>query len=519
MSLDYSARSQERSATMDPADAGAALAARIARIRLGQEPYPEHAPSYVVLDPLHVARLRKAVDTLNKRATRKGAFPLALLESERTWQDMPTGRTLAVRRVTILGEVPDLGDWRWVARLEHTPSGNVLHRVQDWRPLPSHLAALPPDTLESYRMRGPQCDHCDTRRARNETYVVRNMTTGQTVQVGRSCLESYTGSDPLAALSALDAFATLAEEARATSELHDDPHAMPGYQTWAIVAAAIAQPTRLAYACWDAAPRYLRPETELTPDDRDAMESARDRVASALIVTGRHLEGERLAALAGGTWPEGFERLPERWHNLAVILAEGFAPREHAGTVVSVLRFLDEREADARAARERAEALDPAACMRRFQEAMQVVGVVTGGIEARTLARVLVMTPADLAPLVRAARALAVAEGSVSADPIEPAPVGTALAAQGTRGTWRATVHTVRRFHTHGGGWVVGMEHACQDGRRRFSVVFYKGGPLPAGVVEGGTVRVTGTVQGTSWSRFRGADETTLNDSPTFEAV
>ena len=39
------------------------------------------------------------------------------------------------------------------------------------------------------------CDHCKTERNRKDTYIVRNVKTGEFKQVGKRCLEDYTGLD------------------------------------------------------------------------------------------------------------------------------------------------------------------------------------------------------------------------------------------------------------------------------------------------------------------------------------
>lgn len=87
--------------------------------------------------------------------------------------------------VTIIGEVPRLADWEPVAVLTREQDGPVITRL--W----PGLATEP--NLTTFRGTDPQCEHCHTRRHRNDTYVVRNTATGELRQIGRNCLTAFTG--------------------------------------------------------------------------------------------------------------------------------------------------------------------------------------------------------------------------------------------------------------------------------------------------------------------------------------
>lgn len=45
------------------------------------------------------------------------------------------------------------------------------------------------------------CEHCKTRRRRNDVFVVHNRETGEQIQVGRTCLQDFLGVDPAAILA------------------------------------------------------------------------------------------------------------------------------------------------------------------------------------------------------------------------------------------------------------------------------------------------------------------------------
>lgn len=71
--------------------------------------------------------------------------------------------------------------WVFVGTIEHTAQGNILRSVSDEHKIP-----------ERYKDAEPYCEHCHTKRARKDTYVVFNEETGEFKQVGKSCLKEYT---------------------------------------------------------------------------------------------------------------------------------------------------------------------------------------------------------------------------------------------------------------------------------------------------------------------------------------
>lgn len=84
--------------------------------------------------------------------------------------------------VALHGEFPKLEGWDLVGVVEHTEFGNILRTIPG--------KAMDP----AYRDQAPTCDHCETSRARKETFVVINTETQEVKRVGRSCLKDYLGS-------------------------------------------------------------------------------------------------------------------------------------------------------------------------------------------------------------------------------------------------------------------------------------------------------------------------------------
>ena len=73
--------------------------------------------------------------------------------------------------------------WEFVGTIEHRDSGNVIRCA---------VSANDDIIPERYRTCAPFCEHCGTHRNRKDTYLVRNVETGEFKMRGKQCLMSYT---------------------------------------------------------------------------------------------------------------------------------------------------------------------------------------------------------------------------------------------------------------------------------------------------------------------------------------
>ena len=98
-------------------------------------------------------------------------------------------RSLALVEINIAGERPIVAGWRFAAVIEATPAGNLLRKSPDFDG----------DLPLRFRNCTSECDHCNTVRQRSETFVVQHVDSGEFKQVGRTCLQDFTGAaDPSA---------------------------------------------------------------------------------------------------------------------------------------------------------------------------------------------------------------------------------------------------------------------------------------------------------------------------------
>jgi hypothetical protein len=177
------------------------------------------------------------------------------------------------------------------------------------------------------------------------------------------------------------------------------------------------------------------------------------------------LAAER-AALAGQPWPEGVERLPERLHNVSVMVSEGVVEPTHADLVGTLRAWFQARQP------------------RDTGAAYRAMLLAVFGPDAT------VATLPDLETMGKVARwaLTANAQGAARAFLAALAPVTLSTPPEvGAEGEWSAVVEAIRPYR-NGGGAVVRLDCAG-----RFLTVF-QSGAVPAGVVEGGSVVVSGTV-------------------------
>ncbi len=138
--------------------------------------------------------VKAKLDKLARKAARLGVgaifytlaktFSVPLPDEERP----AAGEVLTIEALTIRGDAPVLEGWAFVATLQHetTDDGKIvtiLRTVDDTINLPKKYRTATPD----------DCDHCNTRRQRNDTFVVLNVETGEFKQVGRQCLKDFLG--------------------------------------------------------------------------------------------------------------------------------------------------------------------------------------------------------------------------------------------------------------------------------------------------------------------------------------
>ena len=131
----------------------------------------------------YMPELEKKMARIRKKCERYGCrFSFEITGEDYRKITDPDGNDHTMRFVII--EVDGnaiINDWEFIGSVEHTPKGNIIRKAMAGVEVP-----------ERYRESDPYCEHCNTRRRRNETYIIHNIKTGEFKQVGKSCLKDYT---------------------------------------------------------------------------------------------------------------------------------------------------------------------------------------------------------------------------------------------------------------------------------------------------------------------------------------
>jgi hypothetical protein len=149
-----------------------------------------------------VGFVEKHIARLNRKAQKLGLDEITLHKSgvittviEKT--DPATGRTskreIKLCDITVCGEEIKLSGWALVGELSHDDvPGKVVLRSCPGSEIPTQYRDATPDN----------CDHCHVNRRRNDTFIVRNTSTGEYRQIGRTCIKDFLGgNDPNAIAS------------------------------------------------------------------------------------------------------------------------------------------------------------------------------------------------------------------------------------------------------------------------------------------------------------------------------
>lgn len=165
--------------------------------------------------------------------------------------------------VTISEEAIRSNGWEVVAKIDHNDNGEGgFNNVVFWFDGNDHGTA--------YAHAAPHCDHCNTDRRRNITYLVKR---GEELkQVGASCLHDYTGIFPWLTVAFAE-FSTYAVEEGETF----DPEAVAGSvvkATEEILACAVASVRKNGYANSESRRPTKWEMLEETPTDSDRKTAA-----------------------------------------------------------------------------------------------------------------------------------------------------------------------------------------------------------------------------------------------------
>src|SRR5690606_4215963 len=154
---------------------------------------PELPEDHYWIQPHHIEAAQEKLDRLNRRGQRYLNIPeseaLKIVKTGRIHQHTTEdGRLIVLDAIRVEGTPPTAPGYQFIAKLEHLQNEdgsytNVLKTV------PGFEGEIP----AKYRQAGPNCEVCNRNIYRKETFLVRNIETGEIIQAGRDDLALYTG--------------------------------------------------------------------------------------------------------------------------------------------------------------------------------------------------------------------------------------------------------------------------------------------------------------------------------------
>lgn len=132
----------------------------------------------------NMPRLQKKLANIQKKCAAYGCeFSYKELgETFKQLRDEETGVKHTAKFITVdVSGTARVNDWEFIATIEHSKPINIIRSFRPEVKVPA-----------SYYTADTRCDHCNTKRNRKDTYLIRNTNTGEFKQVGKTCLKDFT---------------------------------------------------------------------------------------------------------------------------------------------------------------------------------------------------------------------------------------------------------------------------------------------------------------------------------------
>jgi hypothetical protein len=135
----------------------------------------------VKVSDCNLVRFNLFVAGLNKRANKIGVSPINVTSISSEVVEIETDSYDLIHTIEVSGDAPKVAGWTFVGQIEHDADvGNVVKSIFG--------SEIPKEFWES---KG-NCDHCNTNRVRNSTFILKNEA-GAYKQVGGSCIKDFSG--------------------------------------------------------------------------------------------------------------------------------------------------------------------------------------------------------------------------------------------------------------------------------------------------------------------------------------
>lgn len=274
------------------------------------------------------ARLEKEVARLSRKAEKFEGWSFAPLITGMVYRDNPNGTQTCFYEVNLDVAPIRYGNWTFVARIDHSnETGNIIRSVPNCEPID-----------ERFRHSAPDCQHCNHRRKRRDTFVLRNES-GEMIQVGSTCLIDFLGHNA-ADLGRIAELAGYVLEFTRHSEIeNDNDYRYVDLMTFLTHSAAMVR--QHGWVLGSVA--YNNP----------TMTSTKSRALTSMLSCDPVTEQDAELAEKALEWARGFENIPtlsDYQHNVLVIANASVIEPRSCGIAASIVGvYLSNEQKRARA--------------------------------------------------------------------------------------------------------------------------------------------------------------------------
>ena len=152
---------------------------------------PTNEPEKFVVNKDELGYINTKLEKLNRRALKLGLEPMVLTvlhEFNEVTHEEGVEFTTKKAEITIVGKPPKIAGWTFIATVEP-----IETETGDEKNLINKMPGTPVEVPVEYRTASMfQCDHCHTKRQRNEIFVIQH-DNGEFRVVGRQCIKDFMG--------------------------------------------------------------------------------------------------------------------------------------------------------------------------------------------------------------------------------------------------------------------------------------------------------------------------------------
>lgn len=290
-------------------------------------------PSYVIhtyrIPEQNLDRFEKGLNKLNRRAIRLGCPEIQITTEGSELEPYTHDGVQGFNRIYLVKVVAQeiiVNGWTFLGVLQHFSEGTIVRNTPGQQ-IPSFYWDVE-----------PFCDHCQTNRKRNDTFILYKYDEHVYQQVGRNCLADFLGRDVHAFSRYCEILSLMNELGRGCSERNTDG-SINYWDLESYLAQVVEVIDRIGWISKSESRRRLEEEGIMVTSSADIAANLYFRPDSSYIPT----DSQRKRASEAIEWASNLDEEEiarqgnDYLHNLKVVCSSGACERRTAGIAASVI--------------------------------------------------------------------------------------------------------------------------------------------------------------------------------------